>query len=187
MSKKAIKLNIELPKHISNYREFIDQCHDFVVKYSFLSEDFKRLAKFKLTVMELLTNASKHDNDNCILEILVNKNLVEIKKIDSGKRFSFKDALTSQDYTFPINPFSNPIKVSALVGQNYSINIAIISNTKIEFLEPPEVDYLSIDHIPENFGLMVIRQCVDKFYYTYDDQMSLNIFEVQFQKKLKTT
>jgi hypothetical protein len=181
MEKKEIKLHIELPKHIINYRDFIDQCHDFVVANSFLSTDFKRLAKFKLAVMELLTNACKHDNDHCTLDIIVTKNLVEIKKIDTGKRFSFKDAQTSQDYTFPIDPFSNPKRVNALVGQNYNINIGIISNTKIEFLEPPEVDYLSIDHIPENFGLMVIRQCVDKFYYTYDNEKSLNIFEVLFQ------
>ena len=180
MAKKAIKLSIELPKYISNYRGFIDQCHDFVVAHSFLNTNFKRLAKFKLAVMELLTNASKHGNDNCTLEITVTKNLVEIKKIDAGRRFSFKDSQTDQDYTFPIDPYSNPKSINALVGQNYSINISIISKTKIEFLEPPEVDYLSIDHIPENFGLMVIRQCVDKFYYTYDDEQSLNIFEVLF-------
>jgi anti-sigma regulatory factor (Ser/Thr protein kinase) len=181
MANKAIKLHIELPKYISNYREFINQCYDFVVAHSFLKTDFKRLAKFKLAIMELLTNASKHGNINCVLEIKISKNLVEIRKIDTGIRFSFKDAQTSQDYTFPIDPFINPIKVNALVGQNYSINIAIITNARIEFLEPPEVDYLSIDHIPENFGLMVIRQCVDKFYYTYDDDKSLNIFEVLFQ------
>jgi hypothetical protein len=182
MSIKALKLCISLPKSLSNYREIIDQCHDFVLNNSFLKGDFKRLLKFKLVIMELLTNATKHGNTNCQIEINVSNNLISIVKQDTDNTFSFIDLDTQKNCRFPLDDSIVSKNINALLGPNHSIILNVISTTKIEFLEPHFDDSSSVDQIPENFGLKVIRQCSDKFYYTYDVVNSLNLFEVLFQK-----
>ena len=171
---------IEIPINIPNYRVFIDQCLEFVMNNSDLGKDFKRTAKFKLAIMELLTNAMKHCRVVSYLDIQCYADKVVVKKIDSGQRFTFKDVDTNKHYDFPIDPFTEPSKINALLGNNYTLLINIKSKNQIEFLEPPAIDYLSIDEVPENFGLMIIKQCCDTFYYHYNNALSQNIFEVIF-------
>lgn len=178
---KTGNLTLEIPVQITTYRVFIDQCLDFVIQNSSLGKDFKKTAKFKLAIMELLTNAMKHCKVVSYLDIQCYPDKVVVKKIDSGQRFTFKDVDNDKHYDFPIDPFTQPSKINARLGNNYTLFINIKSQNQIEFLEPPLIDYLSIDEVPENFGLMIIKQCCDTFHYNYNKALSQNIFEVIFQ------
>ncbi|MBK0381721.1 hypothetical protein I5M32_02000 [Pedobacter sp. SD-b] len=178
---KTGNLTLEIPLQITSYRFFIDQCLDFANKNSGLGKDFKRTAKFKLAIMELLTNAMKHGKVVSYLDIQCYQNEVVIKKIDNGERFTFKDVDTDKHYDFPIDPFTGPSKINAILGNNYTLLINIKGENEIEFLEPPALDYLSLDHVPENFGLMIIKQCCDTFHYRYNEVLAQNIFEVIFR------
>ncbi len=181
MGFKSKKLTLEIPMQIGSYKIFIETCCDFLSDFEPLSSDFRRLSKFKLVIMELLTNAMKHSKVVSFLELESKGNEVIIKKIDNGFPFSFSDAKTSTVHNFPLSGFSYPTELNALLGNNYTLGILIKDNGLVEFLEPPEIDYLSLQEIPENFGLMVIRQCASAFYYHYNHPEKKNTFEVIFK------
>ncbi len=181
MNSKSQTLTLEIPANISSYKIFIDTCCNFVSDFSHLASDFKRTAKFKLVIMELLTNAMKHCRIISFLEIYYKGNELVIKKRDGGEKFSFKDFETQESYHFPLANFIEPTKIQALLGNNYQLEVVVKSENLIEFLEPPEIDYLSINEIPENFGLMIIKQCSDQFHYYYNPEKEENIFEVVFK------
>ncbi|HEX7367603.1 MAG TPA: hypothetical protein VF273_10930 [Pelobium sp.] len=178
MVEKSKKLTLEIPIHISSYKMFIETCCDFVKDVDALSRDFKRLSKFKLVIMELLTNAMKHSKAISFLELEIAESKLIIKKIDSGSKFYFSNADTGLPYSFPLTGFGYPSQIKALLGNNYTLNIIVKNENTIEFLEPPEIDYLSLQEIPENFGLMVIRQCASSFHYHYNHPLGKNTFEV---------
>ncbi|HTN18836.1 MAG TPA: hypothetical protein VL125_00100 [Pelobium sp.] len=178
---KSQKLTLEIPVHIGSYKMFIETCCSFVSDFEPLSGDFKRLSKFKLVIMELLTNAMKHTRATSFLELEAGENEIVIKKIDSGSRFSFSDSKTEKVHNFPLTDFEYPTQLTALLGNNYKLDIIVKNESLIEFLEPPEIDYLSLNEIPENFGLMVIRQCASSFHYHYNHPEGKNTFEVVFK------
>lgn len=178
---KSQKLTLEIPVHIGSYKIFIETCCNFVSDFEPLASDFKRLSKFKLVIMELLTNAMKHGRAVSFLELETKENEISIKKIDSGIPFTFSDCDTGITYTFPLTGFSQPTQLTALLGNNYKLDIVVKNENLIEFLEPPQTDYLSLQEVPENFGLMVIRQCASAFYYHYNYPAGKNTFEVLFK------
>lgn len=180
---KSQKLILEIPAQISSYRTFIDTCCNFVADFEPLSGDFKRLAKFKLVIMELLTNAMKHTKAISFLELEIGEDEISIRKIDAGSRFSFLDSKTGKSYCFPLTDFHYPTQMLAVFGDNYSLDILIKNEDLIEFLEPKEIDYLSAHELPENFGLMVIKQCASSFHYHYNVPDGRNTFEVVFDFK----
>lgn len=181
MALKSQKLTLEIPIQISSYKIFIETCCDFVSDLDQLSKDFKRLSKFKLVIMELLTNAMKHSKAVSFLELGIKESQLIVKKIDLGSKFSFSDLATGSPCNFPLVDFEYPTQVTALLGNNYTLDIMVKDENRIEFLEPPEIDYLSLQEIPENFGLMVIRQCASSFHYHYNHPQGKNTFEVIFE------
>ncbi len=177
---KPQKLTLEIPALISSYRTFIDTCCGFVGDFAPLSNDFKRLSKFKLVIMELLTNAMKHTKAVSFLELEIEENEIVIRKIDTGSKFSFSDSKTGKVHCFPLTDFEYPTQIMAVFGDNYTLDIIIKNENLIEFLEPIEVDYQSPQDLPENYGLMVIRQCSTSFHYHYNVPEGKNTFEVVF-------
>lgn len=180
MSLKSQKLTLEIPVHIGSYKIFIETCCNFVSDFEPLSRDFRRLSKFKLVIMELLTNAMKHSKSLSFLELEIFENTIVVKKVDSGSRFNFADSSSKIVYDFPLTNFKFPTSLNVLLGNNYTLDVVIKDENLIEFLEPPEIDYLSAQEIPENFGLMVIRQCASSFHYHYNHPQGKNTFEVVF-------
>ncbi|MBU1372203.1 MAG: hypothetical protein KJ820_05595 [Bacteroidetes bacterium] len=130
--------------------------------------------------MELLTNAIKHSKTESFLEITKMAHKVIVRKIDAGQKFNCKNAKTNQDIKIPIMDFISEIKINARLGNNYELPILIKSKNQIEFLEPENLNHDSFFNIPENFGLLIIKQCSDNFYYYYDNKKSINVFEVIF-------
>lgn len=181
MVSKSKKLTLEIPLHIGSYKIFIETCCNFVSDFDPISSDFKRLSKFKLVIMELLTNAMKHCKVVSFLELELMQDKIIIKKIDEGKPFSFVNDDTNNLYEFPITNFTEPTQITALLGNNYKLDVKVKNDSIIEFLEPPVVDFTSIEAIPENFGLLVIRRCVDSFHYYYNHPAGKNTFEVVFK------
>lgn len=175
------KLILEIPQQVNSYKLLIEQCCDFISDIKHFSEDFSKTSKFKLVIMELLTNAMKHCNAISYLEIHILQNQLVIRKVDCGRKFSFLDNDSKENYQFPIATFKEPVLINALLGNNYKLSLLIKSENHIEFLEPPEIDYLSFQEIPENFGLMIIKKCADVFQYYYDEKTFSNIFEVIFK------
>ena len=178
---KPQKLALEIPQQIGSYKTFIDACCDFVGDFEPLASDFKRLSKFKLVIMELLTNAIKHHNEGAILELETQEDHIIIKKTDKGRPFIFTDAISATPYSFPLTGIDKPKRVQALLGNNYKMDILIKGDNLIEFLEIPEVDYLSIQEVPENFGLLVIRKCVTTFHYQFNTPAGENTFELMLK------
>lgn len=178
MVQKSQILTLEIPAQISSYKIIIETCCNFISDFSPLANDFKRIAKFKLVIMELLTNAMKHCKITSFLELHYTHNELIIRKIDGGSRFTFKDYDTDEHYHFPLINFTKPTTIQALLGNNYQLSVTVKSEHLIEFLEPAEIDYLNISEIPENFGLMIIKQCSDEFHYYYNPEKEENVFEV---------
>lgn len=181
MAFKSKTLSLEIPMQIGGYKIFIETCCDFLSDFEPLSSDFKRLSKFKLVIMELLTNAMKHSKAVSFLDLERKENEIIIRKVDFGCPFSFSDSETAKVHDFPLSGLEYPTKLNALLGNNYTLNIMVKDKSLVEFLESPEVDYLSLHEIPENFGLMVIRQCASTFHYHYNHPEGKNTFEVVFE------
>ncbi len=177
---KSNECTFEIPDVINNYKIFIEKCCFYISDVHKISHNFKQSAKFKLVIMELLTNAMKHSKTNSFIQIIKLDSQLVIKKIDYGRRFSFKDALTNQLHDFPFNFIKNEIIINALLGNNYELPILLKSNSKVEFLKPEEVLIESVFDIPEHYGLKIIRQCSDSFHYSYDESSNQNVFEVIF-------
>ena len=178
---KPNHLALEIPLHINEYKFFIETCCDFVKDVPEISLDFKKSAKFKLVIMELLTNAMKHSKTTSFIHVIIQKQELVIKKTDYGRRFYFRDAVTNKEYDFPINDFRSGEKIKALLGKNYELHLLVKSNCKVEFLKEEDAIYESIFDIPEHFGLKIIRQCSDSFHYHFDENQNQNIFEVIFE------
>lgn len=179
MLQKPESIILPIPIRIVEYKHFIEQCYDFINDLDGFSSDYSRCAKFKLVIMELLTNAVKHSKTVSYLEIIKAENQLNIKKIDGGNKFTFKDIFSEEIIQFPMPHFTNEKKITALLGNNYKLPLVVKSGNKVEFLEPFEVDYSDMV-IPENFGLLIIKQCSDYFYYYFDENNNQNIFEVIF-------
>lgn len=180
MALKPERLKLEIPNQLHDYKSFIDNCCVFIGDVSDVSKNFAETAKFKLVIMELLTNAIKHGGTSSFIEIDKLSNQLIIRKIDEGNKFSFKDFHSDNIHRFPLDILPGT-KVTALLGNNYKLTLLVKSQHILEFLEPEEIDYHSIMDIPEHFGLMIIRQCCDVFHYHYDEQSNQNIFEVIFE------
>ena len=178
---KAEKLTVSIPSQINEYRLFIERSCDFVRDVPALSNDFSKVAKFKLVIMELLTNAMKHCRKESYL--VIEKSFAEIivKKIDNGPRFLFADFHTNKQYILPFTDVELDMEISALLANNNKMNLRVNNKNSVEFLAPEEIIYHSIFEIPEHFGLLIIRQCVDSLYYHYDEGTEENIFEVMFK------
>lgn len=178
---RAEKLTISIPSQINEYRLFIERSCDFVRDIPAHSSDFSKVAKFKLVIMELLTNAMKHCRKESYLVIEKSLSEITVKKIDNGPRFSFADFHTNKQYILPLTDEEVNVEINALLANNNKMNLRVRNRNSIEFLAPAEIIYHSIFEIPEHFGLLIIRQCVDSLYYHYDEITEENIFEVLFK------
>ncbi|RKD14326.1 hypothetical protein BCY91_07515 [Pelobium manganitolerans] len=181
MASNAKKLTLEIPVHISSYKMFIETCCNFVSGFEPLATDFKRLSKFKLVIMELLTNAMKHSRAVSFIELEIGSREIIIKKIDSGNLFTFTDDATGILHGFPLTAIAPSTRLCALLGNNYKLDVLVKNENVIEFLEPAAVDYDDVQLMPENFGLMVIRQCASSFHYYFNSHEGKNAFEVIFK------
>lgn len=181
MTIKADKLTVSIPSQINEYRLFIERSCDFIRDVPSFSNDFSKLARFKLVIMELLTNAMKHCRKESYLVIEKSEVQIIIKKIDNGPRFSFLDFYTNKQYLLPLTDEEVNKDINALLANNYKMVLRIINRNSIEFLAPEDIVYQSIFEIPEHFGLLIIRQCVESFHYHFDEKTDENIFEVIFK------
>jgi anti-sigma regulatory factor (Ser/Thr protein kinase) len=183
MNSKLEYFVLEIPPVINDYKILIDKCCQYIIDVSEISADFKRLAKFKLVIMELLTNAMKHHSlASSFIEILKIDTQLVVRKVDNGEIFSFIDAETLEIYEFPLNFLKSEKLVVGLMGRNYALSLMLKSITKVEFLNIIDLSYESVFDIPENFGLKIIRQCSDSFHYYYDNETNQNVFEVTFER-----
>lgn len=180
MVQKPESITLPIPIKIVEYKHFIEQCCDFVFDVESLGDDFNKCAKFKLVIMELLTNAIKHSKTLSYLEIIKARDKLIVRKIDEGSRFLFKDIFSNELIEFPLTVFDGEMKLTALLGNNYELPLLLRSKNSVEFLLPEEVEFDSIFSIPENFGLLIIKKCSDYFYYHFDEENNRNIFEVVF-------
>ncbi|MBD3749162.1 MAG: hypothetical protein IE931_06690 [Sphingobacteriales bacterium] len=179
MLQKPGSITLPIPIKIVEYKHFIDECCAFINDIDSFCNDYSKSAKFKLVIMELLTNAVKHSKTVSYLEIIKTDDQLIIKKIDGGNKFAFKDIFSNEIIQFPMPHFTHGKKITALLGNNYKLPLVVKSGNKVEFLEPFEVDYSEMN-IPENFGLLIIKQCSDYFYYYFDENKKQNVFEVIF-------
>lgn len=179
MLQNTESITLPIPIKIVEYKHFIEKCCNFISDIGSFSNDFSRCAKFKLVIMELLTNAIKHSKTISYLEISKTNNQLIIRKIDEGNKFTFIDTFSDEIIQFPISHLTTTKKVTAMLGNNYKLPLLLKDGNSLEFLEPFEIDY-STNSIPENFGLLIIKQCSDYFYYHFDEKNRRNIFEVIF-------
>jgi two-component sensor histidine kinase len=178
---KAERLTVSIPSQINEYRLFIERSCDFVRDIPALSNDYSKVAKFKLVIMELLTNSIKHCRQESYLVIEKSLDEIVVKKIDNGPRFSFTDFYTNKKYILPLTDEEVDREINALLANNNKMLLKIRNKNSIEFLAPEEIIYQSIFEIPEHFGLLIIRQCADSLYYHYNAKLEENIFEVSFK------
>ncbi|RWY50316.1 ATP-binding protein [Mucilaginibacter gilvus] len=135
------------------------------------------LPKVKLVLMELLTNALKH-NGGAQTEVWlqVDKGNIIIKKTDKGNPLVIHCGGINHEWPLPGNHQAGR-KVCIYSGNGSNLNAAVKNNCLVQFLVeetgPEETDLL---RLPEHFGLMIIARACSRFAYEFDIDTCTNTF-----------
>ena len=143
---------------------------------SHVSLDLQIERKLKLILTELVTNSIKHSSDiGGLIHITVHQPNIVIQKIDKGLQIEFKQQ------SLPFEEINKIIKVSFSEENNHQIQV--LDQYKFRFLDPYK-EGISIDYLPEHFGLYIITLASDSFIYQYDPDLEENRFIVNINVSL---
>jgi hypothetical protein len=136
-----------------------------------VSLDLQTERKLKLILTELVTNSIKHSSDvGGMIHITVLQPNILIQKIDKGLQIEFKQQ------SLPFEEINKIIKVSFSEENNHQIEV--LDQYRFRFLDPYK-EGISIDYLPEHFGLYIITLASDSFIYQYDPNLEENRFIVR--------
>lgn len=135
------------------------------------------ISRSKWILTELLTNASKHSNENLInFDICIGNSIVEIAKLEYGEPFAIQ--IDDERKTFPGSFIENNQYI--IHKDDLCILYATVSNKIMTFtIEDVEITGERVHEINEHFGLIIITKSSDKFTYKYDFETKANIFMVK--------
>lgn len=170
MNEPLININLKIPKDPDGILDYTNQVLDSLRNKVTL--DVNTIRKIKLIVVELVTNSIKHSNDDeALIQLSFNHPTLTIQKVDKGLQIEFSgDSLQI--------PFVNVDKtVMVTFSDTKKHHIRILDKYQFKFLDAYK-EGISIDYMPEHFGLYIITLAADSFVYQHDPKLKENRFIV---------
>jgi|GEM_PF-3501281 hypothetical protein len=135
-----------------------------------LSAEAKR--NIKLILVELVTNSIKHSKDDeALIQVIFNHPTLTIQKVDKGLQIQF----ASQSQQIPFVDINKTIQVS--FSENKKQHIKVLDQYQFEFVDAYK-EGISLNEMPEHFGLYIITLASDRFVYQHDPASMENRFIV---------
>ncbi len=168
MESLPIVIDLQIPKDPDEISGYIRTVMQLLAQHTHLDIGLER--RIKLILIELITNSIKHSSDSSgIIKLTISQPNITIQKVDKGLHIKF----TTQ--SLPFEEIDKTLKVS-FSAQN-SHQIKILDKYKFQFLDPFKEE-LTLDYLPEHFGLYIITLASDCFIYQYDPELKENNFTV---------
>ena len=165
---KPIVIDLDIPSDPDEISGYIKKVIDLLTEYTPVGIALER--KIKMILVELVTNSIKHSTDvNGSIKFTINHPNITIQKVDKGLKIEF----TQQ--SLPFKEVNKTIKVSFSEQNNHQIKI--LDPYKFKFLDPYKEE-ITLDYLPEHFGLYIITLASDSFIYQYDPESNENSFIV---------
>ncbi|MES2826838.1 MAG: hypothetical protein V4687_01730 [Bacteroidota bacterium] len=171
MNALPITINLEIPNDPERISEFTKTVLTTVQEHVALDLGYQR--RIKLIMIELITNSIKHSEEtSTTIQMTIDHPHLSIQKIEKGLKIEFSASS-------PQIPFE---EIDAILNVSFSdVNrhhIQPLDKYKFKFLKPSADQELTIDHIPEHFGLYIITMASDSFIYQYNPDLGENSFIV---------
>lgn len=138
-----------------------------------LSLEVKR--NIKLILVELVTNSIKHSTDDeALIRVIFNHPTLTIQKVDRGLQIQF----ASNSQQIPFVDINKTIQVS--FSEKKKQHIKVLDQYQFEFVDAYK-EGISLNEIPEHFGLYIITLASDRFIYQHDPESKENRFIVNLK------
>ena len=171
MNQLPITIHLEIPNDPERIYECTKHVLASIQEHVALDLGFQR--RIKMIVIELITNSIKHASESTTqIQLTIDHPSLSIQKIEKGLKIEFSAASPQ----LPFEELDKTLNVSFSEVKKH--NIQPLSEYKFKFLKPSSDDALSIEHMPENFGLYIITLASDSFTYQYDPDLGESSFTV---------
>ncbi len=171
MNTLPITITLEIPNNPDKISEYTRTILSSIQEHMALDIGYQR--RIKLIMIELMTNSIKHTTEkNTIIEMTIDYLHLSIQKIEKGLKIQF----SASSPQLPFEELDKILNVSFSEANKH--HIQPLSEFKFKFLKPCEEDDMTIDQIPEHFGLYIITMASDSFVYQYNPELGENSFIV---------
>jgi anti-sigma regulatory factor (Ser/Thr protein kinase) len=173
MEEPSININLEIPKDPDGILSYINQVLSALKEKIALEEGVVR--NIKLILVELVTNSIKHSNDeHALIEVSINHPKLTIQKVDKGLQIQFCE----DSHKIPFVDVNKTVMVS--FSETKKHHIKILDKYQFKFLDAYK-EGITIDYMPEHFGLYIITLASDSFVYQHDPKLQENRFIVDLR------
>lgn len=163
-----VHIDLEIPSHADEISGYVKMVLSKLTDH--IAIDLGTERRIKLILIELITNSIKHStDDNGLIKLTISHPGITIQKVDKGLHIELKTE------SLPFREINKTLKVSFSEQNNHQIKI--LDKYKFQFLDPFKEE-LSLDYMPEHFGLYIITLAADVFIYQYDPDRKENSFIV---------
>ena len=160
----------KIPSRVEELLDYVNHVLQTLEEQVSLSTGVKR--NIKLILVELVTNSIKHSNDNeALIQVIFNHPTLTIQKVDKGLQIQF----ASNSHQIPFVDVNKTIQVS--FSERKKQHIKVLDQYQFEFIDAYK-EGLSINEMPEHFGLYIITLASDRFVYQHDPASMENRFIV---------
>jgi hypothetical protein len=167
-----IKIGSKIPKDPDDIQEYTKEVLAILSRHVTITEQLGR--KIKLILTELVTNSIKHSKDpEALIRLTINHPQLTIEKVDIGLQIKFKSA-----EQIPFEEANRTIKVDFTEAS--SLHIKIVDPYRFIFIDAFK-ENMSIEQMPEHFGLYIITMASDSFEYHHDPESQENTFVVNIK------
>jgi len=164
------QIGIKIPKTAEGILPYVNEVLGLLHQHIELSED--KVRKIKLIIIELVTNSIKHSkDDNALIEFTFNHPTLTIQKVDKGLQIEF----AGDSEQIPFVELDRTIQVHLSESQQH--HIKIIDPYRFKFVDNYQ-EGMSIEFMPEHFGLYIITLASDSFIYEHNPESLENRFIV---------
>jgi hypothetical protein len=175
MEEPSININLKIPKEPDGILDYVNQVLSALQERIALEEGVVR--NIKLILVELVTNSIKHSNDdNALIELSINHPTLTIQKVDKGLQIEF----AGDSHKIPFVDVNKTVMVRFSESKKH--HIKILDRYQFKFLDAYK-EGITIDYMPEHFGLYIITLASDSFVYQHDPKLQENRFIVNLTLK----
>jgi hypothetical protein len=173
MEEPSININLQIPKDPDGILDYINKV--LIALKEKISLDQRVIRNVKLILVELVTNSIKHSNDeHALIELSINHPTLTIQKVDKGLKIEFAE----DSHKIPFVDVNKTVMVS--FSENKKHHIKILDKYQFKFLDAYK-EGITIDYMPEHFGLYIITLASDSFVYQHDPRLHENRFIVNLK------
>jgi hypothetical protein len=170
MDEPLININLKIPKDPDGILDYTNQVIDSLRDKVPLKLDIVR--KIKLILIELVTNSIKHSNDDdALIQLTFSHPTLTIQKVDKGLQIEF----SGDSHKIPFVHVDKTVLVTFADTKKH--HIRILDKYQFKFLDAYK-EGISMDDMPEHFGLYIITLASDSFVYQHDPKLKENRFIV---------